>query len=674
MPYLRLTNLATGESHESRAGVVRIGRDPETEVVVAGAGSEVVSASHARAVHREGRWWIEDVGSRNGTYLDDRRLVPAVPLPLARGQVVRLGARGPRFRVDALDERRVAETLAEAPVEVGPGDVTAPIPAQRVIEIAVVDSGSGRTHRAAAGRIRVGRGAECDLRPVATGDTSVSRVHAEIVLTPGGEAMVRDARSKNGTLVNGARLEGEHPLVLGDRLKLGPAGPELRVVALTIPEVARYAPESPARPPQARPPRKSAVARAAALLSAARRSFGGKGATVFFSEMMRESSRRSAHRLRIVVWSVVTVLVAAVAAIVWYKGRLEQRLEARLEDRLARQQATADSVRAAAQGEYDRLRQELEAARAGAAPVTVLDSLRAALSAAEARTAALEEALRRAQGELARQLASADSALRASRAEQARLAVELDRARSAGMSGERVDSLLRAVRDAEERSAAIASQMRAVEGQGGNLAAIAQASQAAVGLVTTYVGQDIYDGSGFALSPTGYFVTNRHVVLPTGKPPGDSVFVTMADQKTMRRAAVIAVAPPGGPDLALLRISGHDGSAVARIDWSSANAHQGEPAALIGFPAGLGNALDATGVVRTSMTAGIFSKVTADAISFDGFTIGGSSGSPIFNARGEVVAVHRAGLSEAVGMGFAVPIPKLVPLLPADLKAQLGLR
>jgi S1-C subfamily serine protease len=73
------------------------------------------------------------------------------------------------------------------------------------------------------------------------------------------------------------------------------------------------------------------------------------------------------------------------------------------------------------------------------------------------------------------------------------------------------------------------------------------------------------------------------------------------------------------------------------------------------------------------MSAGIFSKVTAEVVNFDGFTVGGSSGSPIFNAGGEVVAVHRAGLREAVGMGFAVPIAKLTPLLPASVKAELGL-
>ena len=51
-------------------------------------------------------------------------------------------------------------------------------------------------------------------------------------------------------------------------------------------------------------------------------------------------------------------------------------------------------------------------------------------------------------------------------------------------------------------------------------------------------------------------------------------------------------------------------------------------------------ARDRTSIVRTSMTAGILSRVTADLIQFDGMTTGGSSGSPVFNADGEVISVR----------------------------------
>ena len=83
--------------------------------------------------------------------------------------------------------------------------------------------------------------------------------------------------------------------------------------------------------------------------------------------------------------------------------------------------------------------------------------------------------------------------------------------------------------------------------------------------------------------------------------------------------------------------------------------------------------VDQEGHVRTTMSAGIFAKVTAETINFDGFTVGGSSGSPIFSASGGVVGVHRSGLREAVGMGFAVPVSRVVALLPEAAKAELGL-
>src|SRR5205807_8739441 len=99
-------------------------------------------------------------------------------------------------------------------------------------------------------------------------------------------------------------------------------------------------------------------------------------------------------------------------------------------------------------------------------------------------------------------------------------------------------------------------------------------------------------------------------------------------------------------DIALIKIRGYQGPYLSSIDWSGAKARQGEPAALIGYPAGGGFARLRSAVVRTSMTAGIISRVTEDVIQFDGMTIGGSSGSPLFNANGAVIAIHRAGLPQ----------------------------
>jgi len=717
MPFLKLRSQLTGEVLEFEHDPVRIGRDPACELVVSGQGSEVVSGTHTRLAYRDGRWWVEDLGSRNGTFLDDKRLVPSDPKMLAVGNVVRLGGRGPLFLVEATQSRQVEETLVEdpeltlpldreearalglrtsppakappakepppketpreepppAPAAAEPPEEAAPAePGKPTATVIFMEQRTGESFRATAGRIRIGRGKECELRPIGPDDTSVSRVHSEVVLRPDGKVVARDAQSRNGTFVNGERVTGDKPLKAGDHVRLGPTGPELVVMDIALPKKEAPKPKPDAASKQQSGAKKkkpkSAAARAAEKLGTSRRSFGGMGATIFFNEMFTESSRKSARRLRIAVWSFVAVMAVVVGVAYWYKGRLEQQLQAQL----AAQQAVADSVRQAASQEYQRLQRELDEARAGSAPRAVVESLQVALSEAQDRTTALEVALRRAESSLSTQLAAGDSIRRVAQAEFERLQRDLNRARSTGTSEGLLDSLRAAVREAEERAAAIASQVDAV--RGGNLASVAQANQGAVGLVTAHIGSEMYDGSGFAITASGYFVTNRHVISPTGKPRADSVFVTLADQRTMRRAVIVGFVEPPGPDLALLRIVDHDGSHVTRIDWEGDGARQGEPAALIGFPAGFGNAVDQTGVVRTSMTAGIFAKVTADDVNFDGFTVGGSSGSPIFNANGEVVAVHRAGLREAVGMGFAVPIAKLMRLIPETLKPELGLR
>ena len=146
----------------------------------------------------------------------------------------------------------------------------------------------------------------------------------------------------------------------------------------------------------------------------------------------------------------------------------------------------------------------------------------------------------------------------------------------------------------------------------------------------------------------------------------------MADQAQARLADVIALSQER--DIAVLKMRGYQGPYLSAIDWAGTKARQGDPAALIGYPAGSGFARLRSAVVRTSMTAGIISRATEDVIQFDGMTIGGSSGSPLLNANGEVIAIHRAGLPQAPGFALSVPIKHAVPLLPLELKQRLVLR
>ncbi len=79
----------------------------------------------------------------------------------------------------------------------------------------------------ASGVVLVGRDSEADLR---LRDDSISRRHARLVLN-GAEVRIVDLDSANGTLVNGRRVEGAHPLVSGDVATLGSVALVLRTQA-----------------------------------------------------------------------------------------------------------------------------------------------------------------------------------------------------------------------------------------------------------------------------------------------------------------------------------------------------------------------------------------------------------------------------------------------------------
>lgn len=52
---------------------------------------DCVSARHAAIACADGRWTIEDLGSSNGTYVNDDRLLPGHPHEFRPGDVIDLG-------------------------------------------------------------------------------------------------------------------------------------------------------------------------------------------------------------------------------------------------------------------------------------------------------------------------------------------------------------------------------------------------------------------------------------------------------------------------------------------------------------------------------------------------------------------------------------------------------
>jgi len=65
---------------------ISMGRDPSCDCVL---DQTSISARHARLTYRQEQWWVEDLASTNGTFLNEHTVT--MPTVLANGDVLRLG-------------------------------------------------------------------------------------------------------------------------------------------------------------------------------------------------------------------------------------------------------------------------------------------------------------------------------------------------------------------------------------------------------------------------------------------------------------------------------------------------------------------------------------------------------------------------------------------------------
>lgn len=65
---------------------ILIGRDPACDCVI---NDSTVSAQHARLIHRQGQWWIEDLRSTNGTFLNQEPVF--TPMVITNGDMLQCG-------------------------------------------------------------------------------------------------------------------------------------------------------------------------------------------------------------------------------------------------------------------------------------------------------------------------------------------------------------------------------------------------------------------------------------------------------------------------------------------------------------------------------------------------------------------------------------------------------
>jgi pSer/pThr/pTyr-binding forkhead associated (FHA) protein/tetratricopeptide (TPR) repeat protein len=201
-----------------------IGRSSDNDIVLTRGG---VSRKHARLFLQRGEVWVEDSGSANGSFLDGRRI--QAPLRLSPENELTIGT----YRLRLLPEVPASDATVAAAIVPAPDRTplmktatprpTAPqkaelSPAHEEGPCLVGLNGPWKNRRYPLGKKTVvGR---ADQLEVSLDDDSISRRHAELESGPDG-TLVRDLRSANGTLVNGAAIRKDTVLRSGDVVQFG---------------------------------------------------------------------------------------------------------------------------------------------------------------------------------------------------------------------------------------------------------------------------------------------------------------------------------------------------------------------------------------------------------------------------------------------------------------------
>jgi S1-C subfamily serine protease len=275
-----------------------------------------------------------------------------------------------------------------------------------------------------------------------------------------------------------------------------------------------------------------------------------------------------------------------------------------------------------------------------------------------------------------REAAQSDAKLRAATAAyeetskqlQARLAGTNDTALINNLTRQR-DSLVGIAQTARGDQAAIVQKAlqqhqdmtRAIDAM--NLPAVRDANNPAVAIIHSDLGSVRLEATGFGVTAKGGVITNRHVVIDSLGNHAKRIVIKFADTDTWHTARIVRSFPVDGADLALLQIEDAGTYPVVKGVAATVSVPVGGTIASLGFPLGTDTPMDGP-MARTTLTPGTVSKSIPEVLQIASFATHGSSGSPVFDAQGEVVGVIYAGPKEAQGrIVYAVPSPQIVALV-----------
>ena len=154
-------------------------------------------------------------------------------------------------------------------------------------------------------------------------------------------------------------------------------------------------------------------------------------------------------------------------------------------------------------------------------------------------------------------------------------------------------------------------------------------------------------GSGFIIDPSGYVVTNNHVV-------GDAAKVTVVFQDGSEHKAKL-VGKDAKTDLALLKIDAP--KPLPYVQWGDSDRERvGDWVMAVGNPFGLGGSV--TKGIISARSRSIDNSSYVDYLQIDAAVNRGNSGGPTFDLAGHVVGINTAIYSPNGGnVGIAFDIP-----------------
>ncbi|HEY9828729.1 MAG TPA: FHA domain-containing protein [Stenomitos sp.] len=188
--------------------VLTIGRAPDNVLCLSD--DLTVSRHHAQIALGTGGYLLTDVGSSDGTYINDNRIQPFIPHTLKDGDRIAIGSLC-QFTFKSLtapEPQRPVATPASEKTTVMPFDT----PAVQDLGVSQCIALRGRNI------LNIGRDASNDL---VIDHPAASRFHAQIKLEQGRYTLY-DLNSTNGTFVNGNLVVGSHPFNVGDTIRIGP--------------------------------------------------------------------------------------------------------------------------------------------------------------------------------------------------------------------------------------------------------------------------------------------------------------------------------------------------------------------------------------------------------------------------------------------------------------------